>query len=233
MIIQMELHRIRGGSKEDLETKAYNIGVGISLGNKWFSIENILELTKWALEHTKEYTVIYMADSIHAINLEVRKKISAEKAKEQALDMGTMLMAQIKKAVSETFSVKDQERIHFAHWDDIADSTYQKKVRYLYNLYETDLSFRNAIELIVRDYVAKEERKFKEEDIRKLSTYLLEELPEHMNRVSAGAFVYDAFAYPSDSGTVQFVEKVQKGEIFPEIKENIIDTKPKVFLVVS
>ncbi|MDB5264865.1 MAG: hypothetical protein JWN64_436 [Parcubacteria group bacterium] len=229
----MQLQRIRCGNQDAFDNKEYNIGIGISLGNKWFSIENIIEATKWSLEHTKEYVVIYMADSIHAINLEVRKKISAEKAKEQAYSLGASLMTQIMEAVSKQFSSEDQKRIHFAHWDAIANSAYQKKVQYLYNLYETNTAFRDAIESIVRNYIAKEERKFKDEEIHKLGKYILEELPEHMNIVQAGEFSYDAFAYPADSETVQFVERIQKGEIFPEIKKDIIDTEPKAFLVVS
>ena len=34
----MELYKIRGGNKEDLENKKYTLSVGISLGNKWFTI---------------------------------------------------------------------------------------------------------------------------------------------------------------------------------------------------
>jgi tRNA-dependent cyclodipeptide synthase len=228
----MELYKIRSGSKEEFEARAYNIGVGISLGNKWFSIENSIELTKWALKHTKDYVVIYIADSIHAINLEVRKKINSEKAREQALELGLSFMNEIKAAVRKEFSPADQRQIHFAHWEDIANNTYKKKVNYLYNLYETDTAFQNTIESVVRNFVSKEERKFKEDEIHKLGTYILEEFPEQITRVSAGEFMYDAFVYPGDSEIVRLAERINKGEIFPEVKENIVDTKPKVFLEV-
>lgn len=40
----MKLYTVRGGNKKAVYDKAYTIGVGISLGNKWFSPQNILEL---------------------------------------------------------------------------------------------------------------------------------------------------------------------------------------------
>jgi len=81
----MELHRIRGGNKEELEARAYTIGVGISLGNKWFTPENILGLVIWSLQYTRENVIVYVADSIHAINEEVRGKMSPERAMERSL----------------------------------------------------------------------------------------------------------------------------------------------------
>lgn len=44
--------------------------------------------------------------------------------------------------------------------------------------------------------------------------------------------VCDAFTYPFDGELPELTEKIQNGEIFPEIKENIMDTEPKVFLEV-
>jgi len=46
----MKLYKIRGGTEEELYKRNYNIGVGISLGNKWFSAENILGLVEWSLK---------------------------------------------------------------------------------------------------------------------------------------------------------------------------------------
>jgi hypothetical protein len=48
----MKLYSIRGGTVKELNEKQYQIGVGVSLGNKWFSIENTAELVKWSLQNT-------------------------------------------------------------------------------------------------------------------------------------------------------------------------------------
>ena len=57
----MRLYKVRGGTEEDLNNRHYNIGVGISLGNKWFTPGNIVSLVEWSIRHTKDYVVIYIA----------------------------------------------------------------------------------------------------------------------------------------------------------------------------
>ena len=80
----MKLYSIRGGNEFDLNAKKYNIGVGISLGNKYFTPENIAEAVRWSLQYSRESVIVYVADSIHAINLEVRSRITFEKAEKKA-----------------------------------------------------------------------------------------------------------------------------------------------------
>ena len=91
----MQLQNIRGGNRQELQDRHYQIGVGISLGSKWFSVENITELVKWSLQYTKDRVIVYIADSIHAINLEVRKDISKEKAEILADEMGTKTLKEV------------------------------------------------------------------------------------------------------------------------------------------
>ena len=75
----MKLYKVRSGEERLVYNKSYNIGVGISLGNKWFSVENILGLIEWSLKYTKDFVIVYVADSIHAINIEVRNRKSQQR----------------------------------------------------------------------------------------------------------------------------------------------------------
>lgn len=226
----MKLHRVRGGTIEALEQRQYNIGVGISLGNKWFSPENIVEATKWALSHTREHVVIYVADTIHAINLSVRNKVSLERARRIAVRYGHELMTKVQEEVPKHLSQEEISKIIYATWDDIDNTAYRAKVNYLYGLYESNTEFKRCIQDVVHGWVAKEARAFREDEIEKFGTYILEELPEVSGRVPIKGIVYEAYAYPCDGELTQLVEKLQKGEMFPEIKQNIMDTEPKVFL---
>jgi len=230
----MNLHKIRGGTIEDLEAKKYNIGVGISLGNKWFTVSNILELIKWSLTHTHENVIVYVADSIHAINLEVRKRIKYEKALEIADRMGTDLLEQVRQEVEKTFSPEEISKIRYVKWNVIENDAYKAKVKYLYNFYENNEDFRDHLQSIVKNAISKETspRVFLEQEILRLINYIIEELPEQTTRVPMGEFACDAFAYPYDGEIVKLAEEIQNGEKFPEMKENIIDTEPKVFLEV-
>ena len=69
---------VRGGSLNNVLSKKYNILLAISLGNKWFTKENLKEYVKWALANTKERVLIWVADKIHAVNYEVKDKRSQE-----------------------------------------------------------------------------------------------------------------------------------------------------------
>ncbi len=99
----MQLYRIRGGNEEDLERKKYTIGVGISLGNKWFTVENIVNLTTWALDHTKDKVIIYVADTIHAINIEVRNGISYQESLQKASKQGDKILHEVKACIKKYY----------------------------------------------------------------------------------------------------------------------------------
>ncbi len=231
MISKLKLHNIRGGNKTDLEQKKYTIGVGLSLGNKWFTPENIIEEIKWALEYSKDKVVVYVADSIHAINISVRSRRSIESARRIAFREGEELFSKVKEGLK-FLSDEQLNKISFVKWDEIVDGSFTNKLVYLRARYNESGLFQDTIHAIVRNHVSHEDRKFSDDDIHMLGSYIVEELPECANRVPMKGIIVDAYMYPQDNELVAFIERIQKGEVFPEIKEKIMDTEPKVFLEV-
>ena len=199
------------------------------MGSKWFTPENIAEATKWSLEHTKEFVVVYVADNIHAINLEVRNKISPIRALRIAKAKGEAILEEAKAHIENTFETKDLNKIHFAKWDDLLTEAYKQKLAYLYDLYEKNLEFKAHIHSLVADYVSGEQKEFTDTEIHKLGTYIVEELPELLCRLPIDGLLYEAYVYPFDGEVVKFAESLQKGEIFPEIKRDILDGEPRLF----
>lgn len=229
----MELHTIRGGDKVALEEKRYNLGVGVSLGNRWFTTENIIGLIRWSLRYTREDVLVHIVDTIHAINIEVRRHgTSKARALLRAKRMGQEMLEDVRREAEKNFSPQEQSRIIYAMWDDITDENYRKKVEYLYDLYDSNSEFKSCIRSIMQKRVLKEGRVFDEKEIEYLGTYLLEELPEVIARVPIKGVVFDALVYPFDGEVMQLVDKIQQDMLFPEIKKNILDTEPKVFLEV-
>ncbi len=228
----MELHTIRGGTREELENKKYNIGIGISLGNKWFTPQNIVELVRWSLNYSKNKVVVYVADSIHSINEEVRGRMSTKRAMMRSTRMGAEIIQSTKLLIENSFPKEIQDKIVYVTWNEIVNATYEKKMAYLIELFYTSNQFSKKIKNIVKSSVVNEKRKFSEEDVEKLSTYILSEMPEIICRVQMKEFECDAYVYPFDGELTQLAEQIQKGEIFPEIRENVMDTEPKVFLEV-
>ena len=228
----MQLYKIRGGTEKELYDRKYNIGVAISLGNKWFTVKNIVEQVRWALPLTKEYVVVYVADSIHAINLEVRNKISSRRALRIAMESGGKMLEEVRVELERVFAKKDLNRVHFAKWNDLLTDVYKHKISYLYSRYEQDGDFREEIHSSGRSHTSKETKEFTEQDINKLGTDIIEELPEALCRVQIKGHEIDAYTYPFDSELPEFIENIQNKILFPEIKETILDTEPKVFLEV-
>lgn len=232
IILIMQLYKIRSGTEKDLLNRHYNIGVGISLGNRWFTPENIVSLIEWSMNHTKDYVIVYVADLIHAINIEVRNGKNSEKAEEKALRMGEDILEQVKKIVDEKFGTDEKSKIFYANWSDLFTPSFRAKVDFLYEKYNSDAEFKRTIIELVEGFTKNENRNFTEEDKEKLGTYIIEELPEVLARTPIKGMTMDAYAYPYDSELPELIERIQKGEIFPEIKNSIIDTEPKVFLEV-
>ncbi|MFW5853237.1 MAG: tRNA-dependent cyclodipeptide synthase [Patescibacteria group bacterium] len=228
----MTLHQIRGGTSKALKQKEYNIAIGISLGNKWFTPENIFDLTLWSLDNTKDFVVVYVADLIHAINIEVRDGVSIVKAEKKAKKMGKKMMEDVKQILSEKIEPEVAKKIYLATWADFINEDYLAKMDYLYNLYGNDQEFQEVILNIVEDFVSKEERTFTVEDKRRFGTYIIEEMPEMLTKLPVGDLVYDANAYPFDSLIAKLCEDIQTGKAFPQIKADIIDQGNRVFLEV-
>jgi tRNA-dependent cyclodipeptide synthase len=228
----MDFLSIRSGTREELELNKYNIGVGISLGNKWFNPENILSLVRWSLTYTREKVVVYVADSIHSLNIEARTGKSPKKAKELSLQQGQNILNEVRNQINGSFSKEELSRISYAHWDELVDDRYRENVNYLYNLFNTNNGFKKAILNLVENHISKESRAFSNESMEKMACYILEELPEILCRVKIAGTVCDAYVYPFDGELCVFAQQLQNGEIFPEIKEVIITTEPKVFLEV-
>ena len=99
-------------------------------------------------------------------------------------------------------------------------------------IYKNNEEFRNNIIGLVKSHIRKENRLFRDEAIEKMAAYILEELPEIMCRLNIAGIFCDAHVYPYDGELIEFVEKLQKGIVFPEIKEKIMDTEPRVFIEV-
>jgi tRNA-dependent cyclodipeptide synthase len=228
----MELISIRGGTREYLESKKYNIGVGISLGNKWFTTENITTVALWALSYTRETVIIYVADSIHSLNIEARNGKSSVKAREIAIAKGAEILKQAQERIEKTFPKDVLSKFKYVSWVDIKDEKFSKKVKYFYALFENDKAFHEKIVSIVREHIVKEKRAFSEDAIQKMCFYILEELPEILCRVQMAGYECDAYTYPFDGELSEFAEQLQNGAVFPFVKEAILDTEPKVFLEV-
>jgi tRNA-dependent cyclodipeptide synthase len=225
----MKLGIIRGADLKEVKSKKFNIYLGISLGNKWFTEEHIKGYLVWAIENTKHKVAILIADTIHALNYEFRNKLKREKAIKKSLKKGDEFELLIKKIILQ-LPKSEQDKIEIIRWNKLEDNLERKDlVSQLYKEFERNCKFKSKIIEIVKSHLSKEKRKFDEKAIGKMCNYILDELPELFSGFSYKGVYYNAYIYPQDSALTDFVEEIQTKKLFPEFSEKF-EIKKNIFI---
>lgn len=213
-------------AKEHILNKKFNVLIGISLGNKFFSKENIEAYIKWALDNTKENVVILIPDKIHAINYEVKNNYSKARADKVAFKQGD----KIRKICEEFISKLDKEkssRIKVLKWQDIETVSYKNMLKVINSEFNSNSDFKNLIIEIVRENVRDE--KLNLSDYEKLAMYVIEELPMLISGVEYDGQLYDLLPYPDLSKIDYLTLDLQEGKNFPNITHSLeIKSKLKI-----
>jgi tRNA-dependent cyclodipeptide synthase len=226
----MKIYKIRGGTQTEVKAGKYLLHVGVSLGNKWFTPEKTAELIAWALPLSRGQLVVNVVDLIHAINLEVGDRLDHVTALARAKDMGANFLAAVRAEVETRVPLEQRAKILYTDWGDVSTPEFKEKVGKVRVIYQTDTEFRDTIHRMVRQYTSRKAMGYTDSDIDRLGEYIVEELPELLCRVPIGGVVCDGYVYPFDGDVTRMVERIQKGEAFPEIRAQVLDTEPKIFI---
>ena len=212
---------IRGASEKEVKSKKFNLYVGVSIGNKWFTDENIKNQIIWCLKYSKNKIAILLGDSLHAINYEVRNRMPPEKAYQRAINEGNKYIHRINNIISK-LSKRDQSRIFIVRWDDVKKDTFNKEfIPFFYREFERNKDFNREIKKIVLSFTKTEVKSFSNKEVDKLCEYILQELPELLHGFTYKRTYYNCYTYPFDNLLTQLVEKIQKKEIFPHFHKKL------------
>lgn len=218
-------------TKEEVETKKFNIFVGISLGNKYFSDkENIKEFILWALENSITDIVVLIPDKIHTVNYEVRNGYSKERAERAIYRKST----ETKKMVDEIVSALDEkkrERVAILTWKDIENDTdYQNRKNLLYREFENNPEFHKRIIETTKESVDPNILKLENDDYEKLASYPLDELPILIAGFQYSRRIYNLIPYTGISKIDHLTVDLQNGTSFPELSKKL-NVQDKVAIV--
>jgi tRNA-dependent cyclodipeptide synthase len=75
----MRIEKILDADIKDIENRRFNICIGISLGNKYFSKPRIKGFIEWAIKYTKNDVLVWVADTPHSVNFEILKGYTKER----------------------------------------------------------------------------------------------------------------------------------------------------------
>lgn len=205
----------------DIENKKFNYWIGISLGNKYFSKENVQKYIEWTLLNTKESVLIVIGDWIYSINIQVLDKKNEQSALRKAMRLGDEKLAEVTEIISH-FSPEQTTKVKIARWKDIEGSEiHQNRVRVLFDEFQKKGDFYNRIIDIVKENFRGSPKNFEVSDIEKLSEYVLHEMPMFLDGIHLFGNTYDAILYPK-IGLIDLLEKdLQEGVVFPEITKRL------------
>lgn len=217
----MNIRKTYNSTESEIESKKFNIFIGISLGNKFFSKENLRKYIKFSIERTKEKVLILIADKIQAINYNARNKLSMETAINKAIKQGDKIQNILNELINELPN-QTKDKIIILRWNDLENNSTRKIfLNKLYVNYNKNGKFQEKISQIVKEYSSKEDRNFSKESLQKMQKYLVEELPEFLRGVKFQEEDFNLYIYPKDNGFFKFVQEIQGKKIDIQLSERL------------
>ncbi len=208
--------------KETVENKKFNVFIGMSLGNKYFTDENnIRSFMAWALEYSKNQVVILIPDTIHAINCQIRNGYSESRAYNYVKKKGDKLEEIVNKIINKHF-YKQKNKISIIKFNAIeSDTEYQARRNILYEAFNNNLNFYNKIMEIVKESVNSNIMELEPSEYERLSSYPLDELPVLIGGFNYNNQIYNLIPYPGLSKIDYLIVDLQEGNTFPEITKKL------------
>jgi tRNA-dependent cyclodipeptide synthase len=220
--------KLFGINEEELNSKSFNIFIGISLGNKFLSKELAEEYLRFALDKSKEKVAVLIADEIDAINWEIFREFSKEEALEKVKNKGEglaeMFQNIIHKLDRETGKIL---KVKVIKWSDIKTKNFQSAEKFIAEEYKNNFEFKKRILYFVDEYAKIRKKSLPDKERDKLATYIIAELPTLIQGIEYDKDLYQIVLYPTyvSSGMSEFVLDIQNG-IYPNLVVKLQINKP-------
>lgn len=220
--------KLFGINEEELNSKLFNIFIGISLGNKFLNKDLAEEYLRFALDKTKEKAVVLIADEIDAINWEIfrdfSKKDALEKVKNKGEGLAEMFQNIINKLERETGK---SLKVSIIKWSDIKTKNFLSAEKFIAEEYKNNFEFKKRVLYFVDEYAKIRKKSLSDEERDKLATYIIAELPTLIQGIEYDKDLYQIVLYPTyvSSGMSEFVLDIQNG-VYPNLVEKLQINKP-------
>jgi len=203
----------------EVQSKKFNIFIGISLGNKYFTPNRIRAYILWALESTRDKVAVLIPDKIHAINYQVKNSYSPERAMTLANRKGKEI-ADIVTEIKSEHKIPD-DKLQIVRWEEIEDKVYNAMLRVFQDAFQNDVAFRKAVLSIVRETPHFKGLKLTDAQYEKLCKYVIDEMPMLISGVTHNGTHYDLLPYPGFANIDYLAIDLQEGKTFPKITEQL------------
>lgn len=222
----MRIEKYLNTDANEVVNKNFNIWVGISLGNKYFTKKHIKAYMEWALQYTKERMLVVIGDALHAPNLEVLDNKTPGAALRKALKVGDQKFAEVNEVLSE-LPENQKSKVHVVRWKDILDTNnYQQNYSIIKSEYQKNEDFREHVREIVKN--GRQDRadrlsRLSGQELDRLCEYVLSEIPHFVNGVQGYGddTVYTLIPYPGLTKLDELFVGLQNKTHFPEVAEKL------------
>lgn len=222
----MKITQYRGTSEDKLITNVHNIWLGISLGNKYFTLEHLEDYIRSSLDLVKEKMLIIIADQPQAVNYEVFEKIKPKTANAKACRNGQKIFDVVNEIIL-PLPKELQEKIDVIKWGELSKTVwYRHRYEIFCSEFLTNFDFKSKLVEIVKLNMGERIKHLQSQELVKLCEYVLKELPIFMGAMSYKDIVYDLHIYPGLSLMDDLILDIQEGILFPNILKQITITKP-------
>ncbi len=226
----MKISQCINATRDDINNKKFNYWIGISLGNKYFSKENIQKNIEWALLNTKESVLIVIADWIYSINVQALDMRNEQSALRKAMRLGDTKLAEVTEIIDK-LSSEQAAKVKVARWKDIESSEiHQSRVKILFEEFRRKGIFYSKIVDAVNESFKDSSKKLGVSNIEKLSEYVLHEIPVFIDGIHLFGSTYDAVLYPKIGLIDLLVKDLQDGLVFPKITKRLDIKSPAAII---
>ena len=220
--------KLFGINEEELNSKLFNIFIGISLGNKFLNKDLAEEYLRFALDKTKEKIVVLIADEIDAINWEIFRDFSREEAVEKVKNKSEGLAEMFQNIINNLERETGKSlRVSVIQWRDIKTKNFLSAEKLIAEEYENNFEFKKRVLYFVDEYAKIRKKSLSDEEKDKLATYIIAELPTLIQGIEYDKDLYQIVLYPTyvSSGMSEFVLDIQNG-VYPNLVEKLQINKP-------
>ncbi|MBT3282620.1 tRNA-dependent cyclodipeptide synthase [bacterium] len=220
----MRIKQYVNTTKDEVESKKHNIWIGVSLGNKYFTKENIRKYIEWALQHTKDGVLVLIADDIYAINIEILDGRSKARALKRAYRLADEKQKKIEEILS-TLPKDEASKVTIARWKDVSKTKYHEhRLEVVRDAFKNNKEFHDYVYSIIKE--GRPDRNLDEVRLESLSEYVLHEIPVFINgtkyQFKNGEWkTYTLIPYPGLTKLDKLIVGLSNKTLFSEIAEKL------------
>ncbi|MFA6414655.1 MAG: tRNA-dependent cyclodipeptide synthase [Candidatus Paceibacterota bacterium] len=215
----MRIDKYLNTNEIEVTGKKFNIFLGLSLGNKYWTAEHIKTFLSWALEHTKEKVAILIPDKIQAVNYVVKNDYSSKRAASVAKRKGDEVEEIVRKILDETNV--PLSKVEVLRWEQVEDEEYKRILDILYSEFASNSGFKKAVIDAVKDVSHLQAICLDETQYERLAKYVIDEMPVLLNGFQVNGVRYNLLPYPGLAKIDYLQEELLQNVSFPEITKQL------------